>query len=222
MRHWSIIPGRTEYARQFQTMYAKLATSWERIYRQVFWLADGNRNVERISKLLHKPTETIEQVVSDLLVSGHVKVNSGEKELVMDPILLKESFHMVTPHRGEFATRFYARLFEQYPQTRALFPPSEAGMRKQETSLMSTLAVVVAGVERGDNMAEVIRSLGERHSRYGAQAAHYPIVGQLLIQTFQDFLGDAFTPQMKAAWTQAYEIISAEMLKGADRVSVSQ
>jgi hemoglobin-like flavoprotein len=222
MRHWSIIPGRTEYAQHLQTMYTKLATSWERIYRQVFWLSDGNRNAERISKLLHKPTETVEQIIYDLLVSGHIKVNSGEKELVMNPVLLKESFHMVTPHREEFARRFYAQLFEQYPQTRTLFPSSETSMKKQETALMSTLAVVVAGVERGENLAEVIRSLGERHSRYGAQAAHYPIVGQLLIQTFQDFLGDAFTPEMKAAWTQAYEIISAEMLKGADRVSISQ
>src|SRR5436309_15213845 len=113
MRHWSIIPGRTDYAQHWQTMYAKLATSWERIYRLVFWLADGSRNVECISNLLHKPSETVEQIIYDLLVSGHVKVNSGEKELVMDPIVLKESFHMVTPHREEFARRFYTQLFEQ-------------------------------------------------------------------------------------------------------------
>ncbi|TMC15313.1 MAG: hypothetical protein E6J34_22495 [Chloroflexi bacterium] len=219
MRNWSIIPGRTDYAQRLQTMYTQLATSWERVYRQVFWLADGSRNVERISKLLHKPADKIEQVIDDLLVSGYIKVNSGEKELAMNPVLLKQSFQMVTPHREEFARRFYALLFEQYPQLRSLFPSSEASMRKQETSLISTLAVVVAGVERGDNMAEVIRSLGERHARYGAQAAYYPIVGKLLIHTFQDFLGDAFTPQMKAAWTQAYEIISAEMLKGADRAT---
>src|SRR5689334_2485482 len=80
MRYWPIIPDRTEYAKHLQTMYAGLATSWKRIYRQVFWLADGSRTVERISTLLHKPTERIVQVIGDLLVSGHIKVNIGEKE----------------------------------------------------------------------------------------------------------------------------------------------
>ncbi len=215
MRKWSIVPNRTGHAERLRTMYAAFATSWTRLYRQVFWLADGDRNVERISALLHKPADTVEKVIYELLVSGHIKVNSGEKELVMDPVLLKDSFNLIAPRKEEFARHFYTQLFEQYPQTRALFSATEAGMRRQESSLVATLAVVVAGVERGDNLTEIIRSLGARHSRYGAQAAHYPIVGALLIQTFQDLLGDRFTPQMKAAWSQAYEIISTEMLKGA-------
>ncbi len=210
-----LIPHHTEYAMRLNTMYAALVTSWARLYRQVFWLADGRRSVDRISALLHKPTDTIEQVTYELLVSGHVKVNTGEKELVMDATLLKESFNLVAPRKEDFARNFYDRLFQQYPQTRQLFPPTEMGMRRQESSLIATLAVVVAGVERGENLTQVIRALGDRHSRYGAQAAHYPIVGQMLIETFQEFLGDAFTPRMKEAWSQAYEIISNEMLAGA-------
>jgi len=202
-------------------MYQSFATSWARIYRQVFWLSDGQRTVEYISLLLHKPTEKIEQITYDLLVSGHIKVKSGEKELVMDPALLRESFNLVTPRKEEFSRHFYALLFEQYPQTRQLFPSTENGMHRQEASLMATLAVVVAGVERGENLAAVIRSLGERHGRYGAQPAHYPIVGRLLLQTFQDILGNAFTLDMNAAWAQAYEIISSEMLKGAAQVTTT-
>lgn len=219
MQKWSIIPNRTEHGRKLPTMQEAFATSWKRIYRQVFWLADGDRTVERISNLLHKPAEKVEQIIYELLVSGHIKVKSGEKELAMNPVLLKDSFNLVKPQKEEFARYFYDQLFAQYPQTRQLFPPTAEGMRRQESSLIATLAVVIAGVERGDNLVEIIRSLGARHSRYGAQAAHYPIVGTLLIQAFQDTLGDAFTPQMKTAWSQAYEIISAEMLKGADQAA---
>jgi hemoglobin-like flavoprotein len=219
MRKWSIIPRRTEYAQRLTTMRAAFASTWARLYRQVFWLSDGNRTVENISVLLHKPSDKIEEVTYELLVSGHVNVQAGEKELGMDPVVLKESFNMVAPHKEAFARHFYSQLFEHYPQTRQLFPPTEEGMRRQESSLIATLAVVVAGVERGENLTQVIRKLGERHHRYGAQAAHYPLVGQILLQTFQDFLGDNFTPQMKEAWGKAYEIISAEMLKGANQSS---
>ncbi|OLE01608.1 MAG: hypothetical protein AUG82_10880 [Ktedonobacter sp. 13_1_20CM_4_53_11] len=217
MHKWSIIPRRTEHALRLTTMRTAFATTWARLYRQVFWLSDGHRNVERISTLLHKPSDKIEEVTYELLVSGHIKVQSGEKELEMDPVLLKDSFNLVAPHKEAFAQHFYSQLFARYPQTRQLFPPTEEGMRRQESSLIATLAVIVAGVERGENLTQVIRNLGGRHQRYGAQAAHYPLVGQLLLQTFQDFLGDAFTPQMKDAWSKAYEIISTEMLKGASQ-----
>ena len=215
----TIIPNRTEHSGKLTTMYAAFSTSWKRVYRQVFWLANGDRTIEKISRLLHKPTEKVEQIIYELLVSGHIKVKAGEKELAMNPALLKESFGLVTPHKEEFARHFYTLLFTQYPQTRALFAATEEGMRRQESALIATLAVVIAGVERGENLTEIIHALGSRHSRYGAQAAHYPIVGGLLIQTFQDKLGPAFTPDMKTAWSQAYEIISTEMLKGADQPS---
>ena len=215
MHKGSITPRRTEYGQRLTTMRVAFASTWARLYRQVFWLSDGRRTVGRISTLLHKPADTIEEVTYELLVSGHVNVQAGEKELGMDPILLKESFYLVAPYKEAFAGHFYSQLFALYPQTRPLFPPTEEGMRRQESSLIATLAVVVAGVERGENLTQVIRKLGERHHRYGAQAAHYPLVGQLLLQTFQDILGDAFTPQMKEAWSNAYEIISTEMLKGA-------
>lgn len=137
----------------------------------------------------------------------------------MDPILLKESFHMIAPQKELFAQHFYRKLFHQYPQIRLLFSPTEEGMRRQEASLVATLAVVIAGIERGDNLTEVIYALGARHRKYGAQTAHYPIIGTFLIQSFHDLLGDAFTPQMENAWSQAYEIISAEMLEGAEQQS---
>ncbi len=53
MRKWSISPNRTGHVEPLRTMYATFATSWARLYRQVFWLADRRHNVERISKLLH-------------------------------------------------------------------------------------------------------------------------------------------------------------------------
>ncbi len=62
----------------------------------------------------------------------------------MNAALLKESFEMVAPRKEEFAHSFYQRLFSQYPQTRSLFAHTD--MKKQESSLAATLAVVVAGI----------------------------------------------------------------------------
>ena len=38
----------------------------------------------------------------------------------------------------------------------------------------------------------------------------------VLIETFYHYLGPRFTPQMQEAWEEAFEMVSAEMLKGED------
>ncbi|MBX5450134.1 globin family protein [Thermogemmatispora sp.] len=132
----------------------------------------------------------------------------------MNALLLKESFEMVAPQKEIFARQFYDRLFTTFPQTRALFARTD--MRRQESSLMATLAAVVAGVERGENLEPVLRKLGERHYSYGVQPEHYPLVGQALLATFADFLGPRFTPAMQDAWAQAFEVISAQMIAAGE------
>src|SRR5260370_236085 len=92
MRKWSIIPRRTEYAQRLTTMRTAFASTWARLYRQVFWLSDGRRTVEYISVLLHKPSNRIEQVTYELLASGHVKVQAAEKQLGLEPVALKHNF----------------------------------------------------------------------------------------------------------------------------------
>jgi methyl-accepting chemotaxis protein len=38
----------------------------------------------------------------------------------------------------------------------------------------------------------------------------------VLLETFHHYLGPRFTPDMQEAWEQAYEMISTQMLEGAD------
>ncbi len=208
-----LIPVRTEYALR-QTIYTSpWAISWQRIYRQVFWLSDGNRDTQRIARLLHKGEQTIIDVVTELTVNGYVQLLEERKMVTMNPPLLKKSFEMIVPCKEAFSRSFYEKLFRDYPATKALF--ADTDMPRQESSLMATLAVVVAGVERGENVVPILRDLGAKHKKYGAQAEHYPLVGSVLIATFHEYLHERFTPEMQSSWSQAFEIISGQMLEGA-------
>lgn len=134
----------------------------------------------------------------------------------MDVYQLKTSFELISDRR-QFAQRFYEILFEKFPDTHALFQKTD--WEGQYRSLMATLAAVVSGVERGDNLVPALHNLGAKHHRYGAKPEHYPAVGASLIATFQDQLGTNFTPAMLEAWKSAFEVISTEMLQGATQVS---
>jgi methyl-accepting chemotaxis protein len=131
----------------------------------------------------------------------------------MNIALLRESFDLIIPQKEAFAHSFYERLFTDYPQTQALF--AHTNMEKQEDALVATLAVVVAGVERGDNLVPALRTLGEKHHHYGAVEAHYPVVGSVLLETLSEYLGPKFTPEVKETWSQAFAVISGQMVEGA-------
>src|SRR5690348_14796130 len=101
----------------------------------------------------------------------------------MDARLLRSSFDLIAPNKDQFAEAFYQRLFEKYPQTRPFFAHTD--MSVQARSLAATLTVVVSGVEKGDNLVPTLQALGARHKTYGVRPEHYPIVGEVLIETFQ-------------------------------------
>lgn len=210
MNKTRIIPCRTAYALNTTLQTSAWVASWKRLYRQIFWLADGQRDAERIAELLHKSELLITQAVRELAVTGYISMRSDEKVLSMNVELLKQSFEMIASSKESFAQSFYQRLFSYYPQTQHLFAHTE--MKRQQGSLMATLAVVIAGVERGDNLIPVLQQLGERHTRYHAKPEYYPLVGSVLLETFYEYLGSLFTDAMQDAWSQAFDLISIQML----------
>jgi hemoglobin-like flavoprotein len=127
----------------------------------------------------------------------------------MDTTLLKQSFDLVAPQKEAFAEAFYNRLFTLYPQTKPLF--AKADMKRQQSSLMATLAAVVKGVINGDNVTPVIEQLGVRHNGYGVKPEYYPMVGQALLETLKEILGKDWTPEIEATWTAAYQVITQTM-----------
>ena len=136
----------------------------------------------------------------------------------MDVQLLKESFDLIAPTKDEFAHAFYTRLFEQYPAVRPLFSED---ISTQARSLAATLQMVVRAVERGEDLVPALHKLGAKHVSYGAQAAHFPLVGAVLLDTFSTYLGDAFTPAMRQTWAEAYEFISSQMIEGSKPLKLS-
>lgn len=51
-----------------------------------------------------------------------------------------------------------------------------------------------------------------RQVKYGVIPAHYDVIGQALLKTLADGLGDAFTPEAKEAWTAVYGVVSSTMI----------
>lgn len=126
--------------------------------------------------------------------------------------LVQDSFAKVVPIADQAAVIFYDRLFEIAPQVRPLF---KGDMAEQRRKLMAMLGTVVAGLSNLDTILPAASALAKRHVAYGAQPAHYPVVGAALLWTLEKGLGDAWTPQVASAWGEAYGTLSGYMMSEA-------
>ena len=132
-----------------------------------------------------------------------------------DPIeLLETSFAQVKPRAEEFAEQFYGNLFTMYPDAKPLFASTH--LKEQQKKLLSSLVFVVENLRKPDALKDALKGLGARHVKYGALPKHYPLVGNALLATFEQFLQGDWTPEVKEAWVGAYGDITELMLSGAD------
>jgi len=127
--------------------------------------------------------------------------------------LVQSSFAKVEPISDQAAAIFYARLFELAPDVRALF---KGDMTEQGRKLMNMLGSVTRQLGNLDTLA-VAQRLAERHVGYGAEPAHYAVVGAALIDTLDKGLGAEFTPDVRAAWETAYGTLSGVMIAAAEK-----
>ena len=130
--------------------------------------------------------------------------------------LVQKSFVSVIPIKTLAAELFYKRLFELDPQVASLFT---GDMVEQGNKLMGAMAMVVGGLKNWGRIEPAIRELGQRHVGYGVKPEHYQTVAEALLWTLEQGLGDAFTDEVKEAWTAAYAAISTTMVDAAQALA---
>jgi NAD(P)H-flavin reductase/hemoglobin-like flavoprotein len=130
----------------------------------------------------------------------------------LDVARLRESFANVAVHGDELPLFFYADLFLKHPEVRDMFPVSMAAQRDH---LVKALVKIVSQVDNLDDLTVFLQGLGRDHRKFGTIAEHYDAVGASLLATLEHFSGPAWTPEVAADWTAAYELIGSVMTAAA-------
>ena len=125
--------------------------------------------------------------------------------------LVQQSWSSVLPIAKEAGLVFYEKLFNTAPEVRPLFAKD---IGTQANKLVSILGYVVSKLNHMDELLVEVRKLGARHADYGAEPKHYEVVGQCLLATLQQGLGNAWTPEVKDAWITAYNTLKNVMIVG--------
>ena len=126
--------------------------------------------------------------------------------------LVKNSWSQVVPIAPAAAELFYGRLFDLDPALRPLF---KGDMAEQGRKLMQMIGVAVDNLDRLADIVPAVQELGVKHLDYGVRNSHYDTVGAALLWTLDQGLGEAFTPDVKMAWTDVYTLLANTMKEAA-------
>jgi nitric oxide dioxygenase len=123
--------------------------------------------------------------------------------------LVRDSFDRLQPDVEAASELFYGRLFEIAPEIREIF---RSDMTGQGMRFMRTMGVIVQNLDVPPALRPYLQRLAESHAAYGVKPAHFHPMGQALIWTLRETMGEEFPEDAAAAWQAAYDHIASEMI----------
>lgn len=120
----------------------------------------------------------------------------------------------VAEHADEITTLFYRRMFSAHSELLDVFNRANQAIGDQPKALAASVvgfAVQLIDPDAPD-FAPVMRRIAHKHVSLGIRARQYAIVGRHLLSAVSEVLGDAVTPQVRAAWDEVYWLFGCSLI----------
>ncbi|MFO1379552.1 MAG: NO-inducible flavohemoprotein [Chitinivorax sp.] len=119
----------------------------------------------------------------------------------------------VLREHGETITRcFYQRLFAAHPELHDLFNLGNQASGAQQQALAGAVYAYAANIDNRAALEPVLTRIAHKHASLGITPAQYTIVGKHLLAAIAEVLGSAATPELLAAWDEAYWLLAVELI----------
>lgn len=128
------------------------------------------------------------------------------------------SVPVLREHGLAITTVFYKNMLTAHPELNHLFNLGNQANGSQQQSLASAVFAYAANIENAAALAPVIERIVHKHASIGIKPSHYPIVGRYLLGAIKEVLGDAATPDLIAAWDEAYWLLAGELIAAEARL----
>src|SRR5690606_31477195 len=128
------------------------------------------------------------------------------------------SVPVLREHGLTITKTFYKALFAAHPELNNIFNAGNQANGSQQQSLASAVFAYAANIDNAAALAPVISRIVHKHVSLGIKAEHYPIVGKHLLEAIKEVLGDAATPELIAAWAEAYGLLANALIEEEARL----
>ena len=133
---------------------------------------------------------------------------TNEQKLIITATvpILKENGVVLTTH-------FYKRMFEHHPDLKNMFNMGNQQSGKQQKALAMAVLAYAEHIANPGVLLPELERIGHKHISLDIRPEHYPIVGNNLLASIKEVLGDAATPDILDAWEAAYNQLADLMIQ---------
>lgn len=129
--------------------------------------------------------------------------------------IVKSTAPILEKHAETLTQHFYKRMFSHHPEVAPLFNPTNQ-LGDQQRALAGAICAYAANIDNLTVLGGAVELIAQKHASLQIQPKHYPIVGQHLIASIQEVLGEKASTDVINAWTKAYTFL-ADILMGREQ-----
>ncbi len=122
--------------------------------------------------------------------------------------LIKATKEKITENSQEIRMSFYNKIFELDPSAKLLFRESFLSIK----ALPDSIEFMFKHVGNLNEAIPELRKLGLKHKTYKVKPKHYPIAREALLWTFQEYIGNDFTEELREAWIKLFNFMSENLI----------
>jgi nitric oxide dioxygenase len=113
---------------------------------------------------------------------------------------------------------FYAQMFAAHPELKNVFNMGNQANGTQQGALAAAVFAYAANIDNQAALAVVAERIAHKHAAVGIKPEHYPVVARHLLGAIKHVLGEAATPELLAAWDEAYWLLAGDLIAAEARL----
>lgn len=128
-------------------------------------------------------------------------------------IAIVKSTAPVLQEHGETLTKhFYKRMFSHNPEVAPYFNPANQAAGVQQRALAGAICAYAANIDNLEVLGNAVELIAQKHVSLQIKPEHYPIVGENLLSSIKEVLGEGATEEVIGAWGEAYGFLADIMI----------
>lgn len=132
--------------------------------------------------------------------------------------IVRATIPVLKQRAKDITTRFYEVLLEENPELGPMFNRSHQGTGLQAHALAQALVAFAKHITTPHVLDKALRRIAHKHASLGVQPMQYEIVGQCLLRTISEVLGDAAAVEIIDAWGEAYEYLASILIEMEEEI----
>ena len=126
--------------------------------------------------------------------------------------IVKSTAPILQEHGETLTKHFYKRMFSHNPEVAPYFNPANQAEGTQQRALAGAICAYAANIDNLEVLGDAVELIAQKHASLMIKPEHYPIVGENLLASIREVLGEGATDEVIDAWAAAYGVLADIMI----------